>query len=67
MILCPKCGKVKEYGIKEYVNRVIIFNENDERIETTEDNVFLHKEPRCLKCNSIVKFFVEQYESEGEE
>lgn len=28
MILCPKCGKVEEYGIKEYVHRVGIFDEN---------------------------------------
>lgn len=64
MILCPKCGKVKEYSIKEYVNRTGIFNENDERVNTTEEVIFLSKPPICLKCKSIVKFYIESQESE---
>ena len=58
MILCPKCGKVKEYGIKEYVHRDSIFNENNECVGATEDVVFRCGQPRCLKCDSLVKFYV---------
>lgn len=67
MILCPKCGKVKKYGIKEYVYRVGIFNENNESIETTEDIGIRYGQPRCLKCSSIVKFYVEPQEKEDAE
>jgi hypothetical protein len=41
MILCHKCGKVKEYGIKEYIHRVGIFNENNECVETKVTNMNL--------------------------
>ena len=68
MIICPKCGKVKEYGIKECLHRVGIFNENHECIKTTENTDFRFEPPRCLKCNSIVRFYIEpQAESEGKE
>jgi hypothetical protein len=67
MILCPKCGKVKEYGIKEYIHRVGIFNENNECVETTEDVGFRYGQPRCLKCGRLVKFYIDPQESEDNE
>ena len=64
MILCPKCGKVKEYGIKDYKQRVGIYNENNECVKITEDISYRYGQPRCLKCKSIVRFYVDAQESE---
>ena len=60
MILCPKCGKVKRYGIKEYIHRVGIFNEDNEIVDITPDVGFRYGQPRCLNCKSLVKFYVDE-------
>lgn len=35
---------------------------NKEKVETTEDVGFRYGQPRCLQCNSVVKFYVEPQE-----
>lgn len=47
IILCPKCGKVTRYYIKEQVHRVTIYNENDECVDTTECEGSRFDVPRC--------------------
>lgn len=67
MIICPKCGKVETYGIKEYVYRITMFNNNDECVGTTEDAGYRYGQPRCLKCSRIVKFYVDPQKGEVDE
>lgn len=57
MIICPKCGKVNKYGIKEFYHRTGIFDERGECIDTTEDVGDKYGQPRCLECGRMVKFF----------
>lgn len=64
MIICPKCGKVEQYCIKESTHRYRIFNKNDELVKTTEYTGFQYDQPRCMKCGRIVSFYVEPQESE---
>ena len=55
-IICPKCGQVDYYWIKEYVYRNGIFNADDECVETTEDIGIKYGKPRCMVGNRLVKF-----------
>lgn len=64
MILCPKCGKVNEYRVKESAHRVSVFNKNDECVKTTEYTGFRYDKPRCAKCGYVVDFFIDSQESE---
>ena len=62
IIVCPKCGRVKEYKQKEYVHRLLYFNENGEGVCSGEDIGDRFCRPRCVKCNRIVCIY-----EEGEE
>lgn len=66
MIICPKCGKVKIYTIKEYVHRTGLFYEDGQCLETTEDVGFKYGEPRCYECGSMVRFYIDPSEDESE-
>ena len=59
MILCPACGKVEEYCIKESAHRYRRYNKNNERGYTTEYTGFQYDQPRCLKCGRVVDFYVD--------
>lgn len=55
-IICPNCGKIKQYCYIERVHRYLIFNENDEPCGATEDiTEYSGKVPRCMNCMSKVK------------
>ncbi len=56
IIVCPKCGKVDRYMIKEYVSRHGIFDADGKTIDTTEDVGIKYGKPRCYQCNRLVKF-----------
>lgn len=66
MIICRKCGKVETYSIKEYVHRKKLYHENGECYETTEDTGFKYDPPRCCKCGSIVRFYIDPIEDVSE-
>lgn len=66
MIICPKCGKVEIYSIKEYVHRVGLFHEDGECYETTEDIGFRYGKPRCYECGSMVRFYSDPFEDVSE-
>lgn len=66
MIICPKCGKVKIYTIKEYVHRTGLFYEDGQCLETTEDIGFKYGKPRCYECNSMVRFYNDPFEDVSE-
>lgn len=63
MIICPKCGKVEIYTIKEYVHRTGLFYEDGQCLEKTEDVVSKHGEPRCYECGSMVRFYIDPFEA----
>ena len=68
MILCPKCGKVKTYKIRQTVTREIIYSESGWMC----DLKFVKERkstPKCPKCGRKVKFFkdVEEVEDESKE
>lgn len=54
-IVCPNCGEIKEYGLKEVVERTLIFNVEG-CVGSTEDVTLRVGIPRCLKCDRKIKF-----------
>ena len=68
MILCPKCGKVRTYKVREIIAREVIYDESgwvcDWKFVNERDS-----EPKCPKCGREVKFFkdVEEVEDESKE
>ena len=66
MIICPKCGKVETYSIKEYVHRKKLYHEDGECYEITEDIGFKFGEPRCYECGSMVRFYIDPFEDTSE-
>ena len=68
MILCPKCGKVKTYKVREIVTREVIYGESG----LVFDWKFVKERkstPKCPKCGRKVKFFkdVEEVEDKSKE
>lgn len=54
-IICPTCGEVKCFGIVETVARMLLFDANENQINTTEDReVYSGTVKRCL-CGKMVK------------
>lgn len=59
-IICPQCGEVRNYCMKETVMRYLIFNVNDEAIDATEDReVYIGTVKRCMFCDRKVKIVEE--------
>lgn len=68
MILCPKCGKVRTYKVRQTVTRENIYSESG----WMYDSEFVNEgkgQPRCTECGRVVKFFkdVEEVEDESKE
>ena len=57
-IICPLCGIVDSYWMKEVVEHMLIFDKSGECTGSTEDVGIRHGKPRCIKCNSLVRFEV---------
>lgn len=63
MILCPKCGKVKTYKVRQTVTREIIYSESG----WMYDLKFVKERkstPKCPRCGRVVKFFKDVEEVE---
>lgn len=58
-IICPKCGQVKKYGILEKCHQTLIFSADGEPNGATELHCDFSGKPRCMRCNSLVKFVKE--------
>lgn len=63
MILCPKCGKVKTYKVRQTVAREIIYSESGWMCDRKDVNEG-EGQPRCPKCGRVVKFFKDVKEVE---
>lgn len=59
-IICPKCGEVEIYGILERCHQTLMFNANNEPCGASELVDDWTGKPRCMKCDSMVKFIEEQ-------
>ena len=68
MIICPKCGKVELYSIKEHAHRKKLYYEDGEFYKATEYVISRrsHNPPRCYKCGSIVRFYINPFEDTKE-
>ena len=51
-LICPNCGEVKQYKVKENACRDIIVNASGQIIKRTKYNAFNLGKPRCIVCNS---------------
>ena len=56
-IICPKCGELKQYGQKEVVERVLLFDAKGEPLGSTDNIGIRTGKPRCLICNHLVKLY----------
>lgn len=53
--ICPNCGEVSQYKIKENSCREAIYNLDGELIKRTKYECFNLGKPRCVKCGSSLK------------
>jgi len=63
MIICRKCGKVKNYKVRQIVTREVIYGESG----IIRDIKFVSKKesnPRCPECGRLVKFFKDEESEE---
>ena len=59
-IICPDCGKIKQYGVSEQVRRVLYFDANDNPCGVSEDYcVYSGKVKKCPNCGRKVKIIGE--------
>ena len=65
MILCPKCGKVKTYKVREIITREVIYGESGCMYDLKLVNE-RKSTPKCPKCGREVKFFKDAEEVEDD-
>ena len=59
-IICPKCGQVDCYYMKETVRRGLIFNAEGKSIDCTDEvGIYNGKIKRCLNCDKEVQVIEE--------
>ena len=59
-IICPKCGQVDYYYMKETVKRGLIFNAEEKPIDRVrEEGIYNGKIKRCLICDKEVQVIEE--------
>ena len=51
-LICPNCGEVKQYKVKENACRDIILDTFGNKVKQTKYNTFNLGKPRCIACNS---------------
>jgi len=55
-IICPDCGKIKEYCVAKQVKRTLYFDANGNPCGTPEDQcVYSWNVKKCPKCGNEVK------------
>ncbi len=54
-LICPNCGEIEQYKIKENACREAIYTKNGDLMKRTKYKCFNLGKPRCLKCNSPLK------------